>query len=452
MSERDLFEHLCEFVEARRAAHDVPGVGIGVSHKGATQTAGFGVTSVESPLPVTDETLFQIGSITKTFTGTAIMRLVEMGKVDLDATVSTYLPDFCVRDEEASATATIRHLLTHTGGWVGDFFHETGSGDDALSQYASDMADLEQLAPVGTVWSYNNSAFSVAGRIIEVVTGESYEVALSQLVLEPLGLTSSFFGASEVITHRFVVGHYVRGRETKVARPWPLARSTHPAGGIVCHVKDLLEYARFHLGDGRTDDGARLLRPESMSDMQTPQVTVWGKAGWGLSWSVDETHGVRQVSHGGSTVGQSTHLMLVPAHDLAVAALTNADNGGVVTSEVSRYVMKHYIGVETADSDPLDAGEADLKQYVGRYTRPFADIELAMLGGRLVGQVIYKGRFPTEDAPPRPTPLPMPLGLTEKDRLIVVDGHAKGMHADLIRDADGSIAWLRLGRLHRRQE
>ena len=117
-----LKEYTAEILEKNR----VPGAVVGILHQGEVATAAFGVTNVDHPLPVTDETLFQIGSITKTFTGTAAMRLVEMGKVDLDATVQTYLPDFKVADEDASRRATVKHLLTHMGGWVGDLFIDTG--------------------------------------------------------------------------------------------------------------------------------------------------------------------------------------------------------------------------------------------------------------------------------------------------------------------------------------
>jgi CubicO group peptidase (beta-lactamase class C family) len=215
------------------SVHAVPGVAVGVLYNGETYTAGFGVTHVEHPLPVTEDTLFQVGSISKTFTCTVVMRLVEMGKLGLDATVRIYLPGFKVSDEEASTRATVRHLLTHMAGWVGDFFHDTGAGDDALERYVADMSELEQLAPVGTVWSYNNAGFSVAGRIIEVVTGQTYEAALKELVLEPLGLGHCFLGPGEVITRRFAVGHRDGTEGAQVARPWPLPRGVYPAGGIV---------------------------------------------------------------------------------------------------------------------------------------------------------------------------------------------------------------------------
>ena len=449
-SETD-WDRLGELVAKVMKEKDVPGVAVGVLHEGEVTVASFGVTNVDHPLPVTYETLFQIGSITKTFTGTAIMRLVEMGKLDLDGRVRTHVPDFKVSDEMAASQATIRHLLTHAGGWVGDFFDDTGAGDDALSKYVGNMADLEQLAPVGTVLSYCNSGFCVAGRAIEAVTNKSYEAALKELVLEPLGLTDSYLDPGEVMTHRFVVGHNASDEGPQVARPWPLPRGVRPAGGIICHLRDLMRYARFHLGDGRFDDDTRLLSPESMSQMQSPQVAIWGSEAWGLSWQVDEIDGVRQISHGGGTVGQVSLLTLIPEHGFVIAVLTNSERGGAVTRPASRWALKEYLGLEIADPTPIEASEEELVPYVGRYERPFAGIELGMLGGKLVGQITHKGGFPTKESPPDPDPPPMSLTLCEKDRLLVLDGPFKDATAEAVRKPDGSIGWLRVGgRIHAR--
>ncbi len=119
---------------------DVPGVALGIHQKGQEFSAGFGITSVEHPLPVTVNTLFQTGSISKTFTGTAIMMLVEQGKVDLDAPVKKYIKDFKVQDQEVTRKVTVRQLLTHMGGWVGDYFNDFGNGDDALDRMVKDIA------------------------------------------------------------------------------------------------------------------------------------------------------------------------------------------------------------------------------------------------------------------------------------------------------------------------
>lgn len=444
------WDHLCTFISQVMQQKNVPGVAVGILHQGEEATAGFGVTNVDHPLPVTDETLFQIGSITKTFTGTALMRLVEMEKVDLDTAVRTYVPDFKVVDATASSQATVRHLLTHMSGWVGDFFIDTGSGDDALEKFVTRMAELEQLAPLGKVWSYNNAGFSLCGYIIELVTDKSYPTALKELVLEPLGLDSAFLDPGEVMTHRFAVGHSVGEQGPAVARPWPLPRQVWPAGGITCHVKDLLLYARFHLGDGTTENGDRLLSPVSLTSMRTPQVTVWGKEAWGLTWALDEVDGRRRILHRGSTVGQETLLVLIPEHDFAVAILTNADRGIEVTREVSRWALKEYLGLEESDPEPIEATEAIFAPYVGRYSRPFAELELGILGGRLVGQFTPKGSFPIEDAPVPPPPPPMSFALCEKDRLLAMDGAFKGRTADIVRKADGTIGWLRaMGRTSR---
>jgi CubicO group peptidase (beta-lactamase class C family) len=446
------WDRLAEFVAGLMAQKAIPGVALGILHRGEVATAAFGVTNVDHPLPVTDETLFQIGSITKTFTGTAIMRLVEMGKIELDATVRTYLPDFQVMDEATSSQATIRHLLTHTSGWAGDFFHNTGAGDDALSRYVADMRDLPQLAPIGALWSYNNAGFSLAGEVIQAVVGKSYEAVLKELVLDPLDLESCYFDAGDVMTCRFAVGHNAGDDGPEVARPWPLVRSAYPAGGIACHVQDLLRYARFHLGDGQLEGGAKLLSPESMAQIRAPQVTVWGSEAWGLAWRIEQVQDVRQLSHGGGTNGQISLLVVIPERDFALAVLTNASRGGFLTEQVRRWTLKQVLGLDVPAPVPVASSPDELARYAGRYWGFFNDVEMAVLGGKLVGQVTLKRSFPSEETPLRPAPPPMSLGLLEKDRLLVLDGESKDGKVDVFRRADGSIGWLRFGgRLHTKE-
>ncbi len=156
------FAAVREIVPDAMKRHRVPGVALGIFADGREFSAGFGVTNVRHPLEVNEHTLFQIGSTTKTFTATLAMRLAEAGKLDLDAPVRRYLPGFRMKDAEVTERVTMRHLLTHTGGWEGDYFDDTGAGDDALRIYVERMADLPQLTPLGAVWSYNNAAFPPA--------------------------------------------------------------------------------------------------------------------------------------------------------------------------------------------------------------------------------------------------------------------------------------------------
>src|ERR1051326_5933789 len=137
----------------------VPGVAVGVLEleRERETLAGFGVTSIEHPLDVTPDTLFQVGSISKTVTGTACMRLVERGLLDLDAPVRRHLPELRLADPDTTERLTARHLLTHTSGLFGDDWLDGGQGDDHLARTVETMARLAQLTPLGAVRSYCNT-------------------------------------------------------------------------------------------------------------------------------------------------------------------------------------------------------------------------------------------------------------------------------------------------------
>ena len=142
-------------------------------------------------------------------------------------------------------------MLLYTGGWVGDYFEDTGDGDDALSRYVGKMARLPQVTPLGDHYSYSNSGFNLAGRVIEAVTRRTYEAAAAEIVLKPLGMKRSFYFPKEVMLQRFVSGHRIEDGRPVLARPWPLPRSNNAAGGVTSSVRDQLRYARFHLGCDR---------------------------------------------------------------------------------------------------------------------------------------------------------------------------------------------------------
>ncbi|HRC77110.1 MAG TPA: serine hydrolase domain-containing protein, partial [Kouleothrix sp.] len=201
------FAQLCELAAREMERLAVPGVAIGVTDGDREHVAGLGVTSIDNPLPVDADTLFQIGSTSKTITATAAMRLAEQGRLSLDAPVREYLPDLRLADEGVAARVTLRHLFNHTGGWAGDYFDDLGGGDDALARIVERMRDLPQLTPLGEVWSYNNAGFYVAGRVIEVVSGATFERTIDELVLAPLGMRRSLFFAGDIMTYRFAAGH-----------------------------------------------------------------------------------------------------------------------------------------------------------------------------------------------------------------------------------------------------
>jgi CubicO group peptidase (beta-lactamase class C family) len=445
------FQGIYELAEAEMKRLPIPGAVLGILFDGAETITPFGVTSLENPLPVSEDTLFQIGSITKPFLATAVMRLVEQDRLELDAPIRTYLPDLKLADESVAARVTLRHLLTHTGGWVGDYFNDFGPGEDALAKMVAKLAELPQLTPLGEVWSYNNSGFYLAGRVIEAVTGSNFEAAIKELVLDPLGMHMSFFFTDDVITHRVAIGHEVVDRKPKVARPWAIGRAAHPAGGIICNVRDLFRFARFHMGDGTAPDGNRLLARASLEQMQTPLFPSTGISSIGLSWSVTMLDGTKMISHGGGTNGQSTDLRIVPSRQFAVAVFTNSDEGDQLCDEIANAAMKAFTGLTIPEAIPIDIPVDKLQVFVGRYDSASDICEIYLKDGGLVLQYIPKGGFPTPESPAPQAPPPVRMGIYAEDRVITLDEPLKNVRGEFLRNPDGSIAWLRLGgRIHAR--
>ncbi|HUS14383.1 MAG TPA: serine hydrolase domain-containing protein, partial [Chloroflexia bacterium] len=442
--------------EVRKAMeqYQVPGVAVGIWTGGQEQVAGFGVTSVEHPLEVTPDTLFQIGSITKTVVATAAMRLVEQGKLNLDTPVQTYVPDLQLADESAARQVTLRHLFSHTAGWLGDYFDDLGPGDDALTKIVAKMAALPQITPLGEIWSYNNAGFYLAGRVLEVVSGQSFETVIQDLVLDPLGMTMSFFFANDVITHRVAIGHenpHDEGNRPRIARPWALPRAAHAAGGITSTVGDQLRYARFHMRDGTAADGSCVLTPQSIALMQTPVVAADSGQLSGLSWFLRDAGGVRLVRHGGATNGQAAVLLMAPAHNFALSVLTNADAGSQLIRDLSRWALQQYLGIAEPEPTMRPASADDLAPYTGHYDAAATSADLRVEDGGLVLQMTPKGGFPTPDSPASAPPPPMRTVLCGEDEIVVLDDPMRDTRGQFLRDPAGQIAWLRIGgRIHKR--
>ncbi|GAA3202113.1 hypothetical protein GCM10020255_107310 [Rhodococcus baikonurensis] len=216
------------------AKYGVPGASLGIL---TTTRSGFdrtvvtsGVVSTRTGVAATPDTLFQMGSISKVWTATLIMQLVEEGLLDLDAPVRNILPDFAVDDAVATATVTTRQLLTHTSGIDGDVFIDGGRGDDCVERYVAALKSTVQLFAPGTDWSYCNTGFVIAGRIIEVLRGKSWDAVLRERIIEPLGLAKTTTLPEETALHRAAVGH-VGGGDNLAQTPQflILARWARPA-------------------------------------------------------------------------------------------------------------------------------------------------------------------------------------------------------------------------------
>lgn len=449
------FDALARLAEASMREHGVPGLALGIIHDGKVTVRGLGMTNVEDPLPVTPHTVFPIASISKTFAATAAQRLVEQGKLDLRAPVRKYLPEFRVRDERVSRSVTVWHLLTHSGGWEGQVAGPE-RGEDTLRNFVGSIGDLMQVAPPAAAWSYNNAGFSIAGRVIESVTGTSINRAMRELVFAPLGLEHAGTTAGDFIVNRFAAGHTTRDGKTTLNRPFSPSTSV-TAGGIGVCITDLLSYASFHLGDG-TSDGQRVLSRASLELLRTPQLAKQSTDDhMGIGWHLRQVGDVTTASHGGTLSGHILLLEIVPERNFAIGILTNANTGWRVIQEVERAALKAYLDLSYAPNqaiahrglvetlpwaEPL-ATQPDHAPYVGTYVRPSNSVVVRATAGKLFVQ----------DVPNSGTPrAAMPIAFFGPDRAIVTEGADRGQTIEFVRDASGRVNWVRVvGRVAVRQ-
>ncbi len=453
---------LQDWLTEHATALEVPGVAAAVLQDGEATFAYHGVTNIENPLPVDEHTIFQYGSTHKTFTATAVMRLVDQGKVALDDLVRKYIPTFKTKDPTVAERITVLQLMNHTAGWTGDAPEDVGDGDDARERFVEKVAGFEQVSPLGSTVSYNNAAVNVAGRIIEVVTGKVYEVAMRELIHDPLGLNNSWFFPNDVMTRRFATGHSQKPDGTiSVARPWALARAGAPAGGfgVSANAGDQVIWARFHLGDGTAPDGTRLLSKELLDLMKQPTVEMKGSALGdyvGISWLMrDLDNGMRVVGHGGTTIGQHSEFTTVPERNFAIVSLTNSGpNGAQLNDELQKWSFSEFLGVTEADPEPVALGDAALAEYAGTYEVMHAWVQLTAKDGGLLINVEIKPEakelLRSEGADVDQEQPAIPIGLldSEGDRYVVSGGPAKGMKGYFVRDESGRIAGVHVsGRL-----
>ena len=234
---------LDQLLEESTARHGVPGAVVGVLQGSTLTEAASGVTNLATGTPVERDTIFLIGSISKLWTTTLVMQLVDNGAVELDSPVRRYLPQLQLRDPGALAAVTVRHLLSHTSGIDEDLTLYDGREDACVERYAERVGELPQLHAPGTLFSYCNTGMILAGRLVEVMTGGTYDEALAGRLIGPLGLAHTVTLPEDAILQSPAVGHIVRRDPPglQVTPRWTLPRASGPAGGTICtSARDLL--------------------------------------------------------------------------------------------------------------------------------------------------------------------------------------------------------------------
>ena len=379
--------------------HQVPGASLAVLAGGEVATLATGVLHKGTGVEVTTDSLFQIGSMTKAYTATVVLALVDQGLAGVDTPVAELLPGFRVADPEVSRRVRLRHLLCHTSGINGDFFLDTGRGDDCLARYVEACAGLEQSHPLGATFSYCNTGYVILGRVIERLTGAVWDAALAEHLAAPLGLTHTWTLPEDVLRFRAAMGHVTGspGQEPQPASSWYEMRSLGPAGLVCATAADAAAFARLHLDHGRASDGTRVLAAATVAEMQRPQVAVpnpYPMAGhWGLGWAISDWGGRRVVGHDGDTIGQSAFLRIVPDAGVAVVLRANSDRTGAFSREVFTELLADLcdLAMPPPLEPPATPPEVDLRRHVGVYERVGMRMEATLRDGDLFLEVTPTG-------------------------------------------------------------
>jgi len=389
-----------DYMARTMETHGLPGAAVAVAKDGKpVYVKGFGFRDTEKKLHPTGDTVFGIGSITKSFTAVALMQLVEEGTLSVEEPIVKYFPEFKAGKTGEGASITLHHFLTHTSGFpalptlfaamarsmkADPHVMESPMGQrikslapvDTMDEMLSFVAglDIEMHGTPGQYFSYFNDGWAVLGAVVAKVAGRRYEDIIQERVLEPLGMEHSTFGVEALAGFPEVATLYDRRKngddEQVVPAPvWWESDVMTPAGFLKSTVLDLLKYLEVYRTRG-TSGCARVLSAESIDRMTALHTRAQGGSYYGYGLSLHPNyHGVSLIEHGGGIKGVSAHISCAPEKGITVAVLTNLS--GVPSQEMSISAMNVMLGlpVDTRRQtyEPYECPDYRLPRYVGEY-------------------------------------------------------------------------------------
>jgi CubicO group peptidase (beta-lactamase class C family) len=378
-SMRSFSSGLQSYVEQLVASNYAPGISIALWRHGETFAGAAGITNVGIGNPVTINTLFQIGSITKAFTASLLMKYVTEGHLNLDAPLNNYLRDFHVLDSSAVREITTRHLLSHTSGLETDIYFDDGAEQgNPITRYLDRCFLLPQVhTDFGRRFSYSNVGYVALGLLVELLSRQTWNEAIDSFVFKPLGMKQALSSPLQVPSFDVAAGHlYVDG----AAPSWRadekpfVPRGLAPAGSVLAmSMSDLVRFGRAHLDCGLAADGTRWLPADIVRGMQKSQVTLpcvttLYNTAWGLGWGLNDFGSIRAYGHGGGRIGFQALLFIVPSQN---AVLGIGANGMMLgAGPLVRQVLQDFMS-ETANLSintiPQPARCRNLERYTGTY-------------------------------------------------------------------------------------
>lgn len=352
---------------------------------------GLGVANIETHAPVTADTLFQVGSVTKSFTAAAVLTLAERGTLDLDKPVGDYVDGLRPR----IARLRLRQLLNHTAGLQDEAAEYGEHGESALGEYQRTWGDEYAFLEPGSTFSYSNAGYALAGLAVQEATGKPYADAMKELVFAPLSMNSATFRPTLAMTYPLAVGHQVADRPT-VVRPLPNDTRLWPAGTFYASANDMARFALAMLGGGRVEGNAGL-SPAVIRRMTTATTDVPGLPNatrYGVGVMLQTRRGLREMGHDGQMTGYTATWRLFPDHRLAVVILCNKDGQRMDTmvDRVREFFVPEVMQADIQPKPIVPMDDEGLRRYVGTYTAPNRfSTEIVVREGR-----IYLNQFNQE--------------------------------------------------------
>ncbi len=386
MRQETLSAWLSDRLSDYAAECSVPGAAAAIVTTEGCADAATGLLNLSTRVAATRDALFQIGSISKLFTATLVLQLVEQGRIGLQDPVIRHLPEFAVAAPEVTQSVTIRHLLTHTSGIDGDFFPETDSDSDCIDRYVSACAGLGQIHAPGASAAYCNAAPIILGAMLQRLTGQSWDALVAERILQPLGMAGTTTDYAELPRFRVAVGHLADAAGAlQVAKRLHLPRGTGPTGGTLhCSAGDL---ARF--GQAFAAGGAKLLRPETVAQATTRQAewptTPWTDIRIGLGWLLYDRGGRRIIGHDGATIGQAAFLRILPEAGLVAVLLTNGGQGKNLFRALFDDIFRRFAGIGLPAQPPaIERAASAADPMLGHYANALTEAEIALEQGELL--------------------------------------------------------------------
>jgi CubicO group peptidase (beta-lactamase class C family) len=313
------------YIQSRMQIDNIPGLALAVTYgEQIVYLQGYGIAAPDGRA-VTPQTPFIIGSSSKSFTALAIMQLVEAGRIELDAPVTSYLPWFRTADAAASAQITVRHLLYQNSG-LPSYEGRLGIADNdqsnlALENRIRDLSGVQLSQAVGQGYEYANENYNILGLIIQVVTGDSYEDYIRSAIFDPLQMQHSAAALSDSSAQDIATGYRYR-LFWPVAFEAPYPRSMTPSGFLISSVEDMSHYLIAQLNGG-TYSNQPILSAEGIETLHTAGSRIGSSSSYGMGWVIQEEAGSREIWHNGDVSNFHSNMLLLPEQHIGIVILVN---------------------------------------------------------------------------------------------------------------------------------